>query len=262
MAKGSESKVGDGTRPKSYGHDPILSAQQGGQFAALTGNYSDPAFLTALRNRFNGDAGGYSGRNDLLQQANMAQLVGNQNAYQEQAQKASAIRDSQEARQTQQRNKGISERAVANKIGGASADELNRSKQFQQALALRLKQDPTASGAIPPPPPPAAAPPEPVAPTAPTQDQILQEALARQRASSGSHRNDSSPWYFMPGAKGGPPLAPSAPAVPPESAAPAAPTQDQIRQEALARQRASSGSHRNDSSPWYFMPGKPGGPPL
>ena len=137
MAKGSESKVGDGTRPKSYGHDPILSAQQGDQFAALTGNYSDPAYLTALRNRFNGDAGGYSGRNDLLQQANMAQLVGNQNAYQDQAQKASAIRDSQEARQTQQRNKGIWERAVANKIGGASADELNRSKQFQQALALR-----------------------------------------------------------------------------------------------------------------------------
>ena len=261
MAKGSESKVGDGTRPKSYGHDPILSAQQGDQFTALTGNYSDPAYLTALRNRFNGDAGGYSGRNDLLQQANMAQLVGNQNAYQDQAQKASAIRDSQEARQTQQRNTGIWERAVANKIGGASADELNRSKQFQQALALRLKQDPTAGGAMPPPPPPAA-PPEPVAPTAPTQDQILQEALARQRASSGSHRNDSSPWYFMPGAKGGPPLAPSAPAVPPESAAPAAPTQDQIRQEALARQKASSGSHRNDSSPWYFMPGAKGGPPL
>jgi len=184
----------------NYGRDPILTGAQNAQLSQGTEGFTSPAFQTALRNRFEGDAGGYSGRNDLLQQAQMAQLMGVQGRQQKGAQQARGIQAKQQQQATAQRNKQIQQRktqqrdaamqaGVKKRIGSMSSEQLSSNPQFMQALALRLQQNPSL---VPTPEPEA-----PAASAAPTQDQLYQEALARQRASSGSHRNDSSPWYFM-----------------------------------------------------------------
>ena len=190
-------KGGEGGQ-KNYGRDPILTAKQTEGLGKATDNFTSPGFLTALRNRFEGDAGGYSGRNDLLQQVQMGQLMGMQGRQQQGAQQARAIQAQQQKRATEQRNKQIKERqwsqGIAKSINSQSPDQLAQNPQFMQALALRYPQQfQQAAAAQAQPQAPAA----PEAPAAPTQDQLYQEALARQRASSGSHRNDSSPWYFM-----------------------------------------------------------------
>ena len=135
--------------------------------------------------------------------------MGVQGRQQKGAQQARGIQAKQQQQATAQRNKQIQQRktqqrdaamqaGVKKRIGSMSSEQLSSSPQFMQALALRLQQNPSL---VPTPEPEA-----PAAPAAPTQDQLYQEALARQRASSGSHKNDSSPWYFMPGNPGGPPL--------------------------------------------------------
>ena len=200
-----------------YGRDPFLTGQQSGQFAQATDGFSSPSFMTALNNRFEGDAGGYSGRNDLLQKVQMGQLMGVQGRQQQGAQQARGIQAKQQQQATAQRNKQIQQRKTqqqaqekklraessrrkleseaAKRIRSQSPNQLAKNPQFMQALALRLRKNPSL---VPTPEPPAVAPSgNPLNPKSPDEVSAYEAALARQRASSGSHRNDSSPWYFM-----------------------------------------------------------------
>ena len=186
--------TGDGSRPNNYGRDPILNSAQNAQLRQASARFTDPSYQTALQNRFEGDAGGYSGRNDLLQQAQMAQLMGVQGRQQQGAQQARGIQAKQQQEATAQRDRQVRMRkyqqsqqqaadmkaGVANRIGGASSEQLNASPQFQMALANALRNNPSLAPAPEPAAPaaPAAAPapaPAPAAGSNPVESAVLNQ---------------------------------------------------------------------------------------